>query len=446
MPQLSDFDGDGRGEVVAMLHEESGTYAPAAFFEWPATAPEHTTSSWFIPWSRHDLDGDGLQELMAVDTRRVRLFEQRGPGLYPERRAWAVPGAWGGEVLDADADGRPEMFLRSTTAELFRVFESRGDDDYAETAALVNDTPGENELGPRQVAADLDGDGRGDLLTGDSDGDLLVFEAGADDAYRRTWRSLEEEGFVDGRIVGGGADLDGDGEVEFIGGRLGRDPFDLEGRRWRLTVYGATGDDRYGPEWQGQVLAGSSRGAGIGVADLDGDGRLEWNRRPRASPLRLPRRRLRRLRGRVARPGGRDLAAGRRRRRRRRTERPVLQRPGRRHPKPFLDGRPLPAGRTAGVGGPVPRQGPRRAGVGAGLRGRRVRGEPGRLGGGPGRGRSGPALRTRRLRTRARTSLCLPDRGHRPGGPARRQLPGAGRGNPGKARSSSACGTAAGGS
>ena len=276
MPRLSDFDGDGRGEVAAMLHGEAGTYASGVFFEWPQTAPVHSTSSRFIPWSHHDLDGDGRLELMAVDARRVRLFEQQGPGLFPGRRAWAVRDAWGGEAFDADADGRPEMFLRSATAELFRVFESRGDDDYAETAALVNDTPGANEFGARQVAADLDGDGRGDLLAGDSDGDLLVFEAGADDAYRRVWRSLEEEEFVDGRLVGGGADLDGDGDVEFIGGRLRRDPFDLEGRRWRLTVYGAAGDDDYGPEWQGQVLAGSSQGAGIAAADLDGDGELEW--------------------------------------------------------------------------------------------------------------------------------------------------------------------------
>ena len=276
MPGLTDFDGDGRREVVAMVHAGDGSYAPTAFFEGGDPAPAHSTASRFIPWGRHDLDGDGLLELMAVDARRVRLFEQRAPGQYPGRRAWAVREVWGGEVLDADADGRPEMFLRSATAELFRVFEGRGDDDYAETAALVNDTPGGNEFGPRQVAADLDGDGRGELLAGDSDGDLLVFEAGADDAYRRTWRFLEQEESVDGRLVGGGADLDGDGEAEFVVGRLRRDPFDVEGRRWRLSVYGAAGDDDYRKEWEGEVLAASSQGAGLTVADLDGDGQVEW--------------------------------------------------------------------------------------------------------------------------------------------------------------------------
>ena len=433
MPELSDFDGDGRGEVAAMLHGEAGTYASAAFFEWPGTAPVRTTSGRFIPWSHHDLDGDGRLELMAVDARRVRLFEQPGPGLFPERRAWAVRGAWGGEVLDADGDGRPEMFLRSATAELFRVFESRGDDDYAETAALVNDTPGENELGARQVAADLDGDGRGDLLAGDSDGDLLVFEAGAGDSYRRAWRSIEEEEFVDGRLVGGGADLDGDGDVEFIGGRLRRDPFDLEGRRWRLTVYGVKGDDEYGPEWQGQVLAGSSRGAGIAAADLDGDGQLEWIA---ALPPHLY---VFRADG----PGGYEAVwhapAGE-------TWRPAAgDADGDGRSELFFNGPdgairgfswtgdPARLGAPPGWAALPLGPGPRRAGVGAGPGGRPVRGEPRRLGGGPGGGRGVPALRPRRLRARAGPLLRLAGRGHRPGRPPRRQLAAAGRGTPGGA-------------
>ena len=277
MPHLTDFDADGWGEVVAMVYgADSGLYKPSGFFEWPDGTPAFTSTRVFLPWNVQDLDVDGRREIMAVDARRVRLLEQVAVGRFPERAAWEVRDVWGGEVADGDGDGWPEMYLPAATASLFRVFEARGDDDYVERTVLTNDTPGDNDLGGRQVAGDLDGDGRGDLLTGDSDGDLIIYEAVADDVYRRTWHSLEDDDLVDGRLVGGGADLDGDGEIEFVGGRLRRDPFDLESRRWTLTVYGARGDDDYAPEWSAQVLAGLSADNGITSTDLDGDGELEW--------------------------------------------------------------------------------------------------------------------------------------------------------------------------
>ncbi|SVD19061.1 uncharacterized protein METZ01_LOCUS371915, partial [marine metagenome] len=255
LPRFADFDGDGRAEVVAMIYG-GGAYGATSFFEEDEAFAVFTTSRLFIPWETGDFDLDGTTDLLAVDARRVRVLEPSTTGAYPDRVSWEVRDVWGGEVADLDGDARPEMILRSATGSLFRVFETDGDDSYVETAVLVNETPGENEMGDRQSVGDLDGDGAGEWISGDSDGDLIAFESVGDNAYRVIWTDRVDAGDIDGRLLSAAADLDGDGDEEFISGRLRRDPFDVESRRWVLTVFGATADNEYGVEWQAQVVAG----------------------------------------------------------------------------------------------------------------------------------------------------------------------------------------------
>lgn len=276
LPQITDFDADGVGELAAMIYG-GGAYGVTSFFEQPVSAPAFTTTRLFIPWHSGDADVDGQADLLAVDARRVRLLEASAPATFPDRVAWEMQDVWGGEVADLDGDARPELVLRSATGSLFRVFESDGDDSFIETAALVNDTPGDNEMGDRQSVGDFDGDGRGEWISGDSDGDLMAFESVGDNAFRRVWVDTTDVAHTDGRLLSVAADLDGDGQDEFISGRLLSDPFDVEGRRWTLTVYGAALDGNgYRAEWQVQVLAGSASGNGVAVTDIDGDGQLEW--------------------------------------------------------------------------------------------------------------------------------------------------------------------------
>ena len=275
MPELSDFNGDGISEVVQMGYGGGLQYNTGDFYQYRAGAAERifNTLQLFIPWGVQDGDGDGLLELMAVDALRVRLFETPSPVAFPDRLVWEWRDVWGGESADLDGDGLPEFFLRSSTGPFFQVYESVADNQYEEIAVLANPTTGSNGLGQRQVVGDMDGDGRGELLSGDDDGDVFVYERVADDAYRSGW---QQAGDGDVRIVGGGLDLDGDGAGEFAVARFFNDPFDVEARRWQVDVYGATGDNAYASEWQVEVLGGQSGGSGIGLGDLDGDGDLEW--------------------------------------------------------------------------------------------------------------------------------------------------------------------------
>ncbi len=274
LPVFPDYSGNGRRELVAMRVLGS-RYNPVDYFEAAGTTPVHSSSLLFIPWAQADLDGDGLQELVGVDAQRVRLIEAPAPGTFPSSSVWQQLDTWGGEVADLDGDGIAELLLRSARAAIFQVYEGRGNNHLGETALLANPTSGSNEAGERQVAADLDGDGMGELLTGDEDGDLWIHEAIGNDAYRLTWQEDAAPSSGDARLVGGGVDLDGDGRLEFAVGRLYQDPYDLRQTRWSLEIYEAKGDNRFGREWQVEALGGKAGANGINSADWNGDGLVD---------------------------------------------------------------------------------------------------------------------------------------------------------------------------
>jgi hypothetical protein len=284
LPMTTDFDNDGRREFSAMIYGES-SYGTASFFELPAVGdgsgsnllPVHTTSRLFIPWSVHDLDVDGVPELMAIDAERVRLLEAAdGSSRFPDTVIWEQDDVWGGATGDLDADGRPEMYLRSSRGPLLRTYEHTGtDNDFTQVAVNTNPTDGPNNLSERQVVGDFDADGRGDLLVGDEDGDLFVFESIGDDTLAPVW-VVDGDGDEDGRVLGGGVDLDGDGRVEFVVGRLLTDRFSPDRTQWSVTVYEhGGGDNEYEVEHELLVGGGKSQGNGISMGDLDGDGRVE---------------------------------------------------------------------------------------------------------------------------------------------------------------------------
>ena len=270
----ADFDGDGRLEIALMPYIEGQPFGPVQIHE--QTEEDRFTqvfesSGAFLPWSVGDVDNDGSPDLLGSELSTLRLFTGSP---YPSLQVFERTQTWGGEIADLDGDGKNEILARSARTRAIEVLEQGTDGLIREVASLSDPTPGLGEIGSRFVVADLDGDGKNEILGGDADGDLWVFEADGNDRYRSTWQQ-EGDDDTDARWVGGGVDVDGDGQIEFAVARAAEDPYDPHNGFWDVEIYSAAGDDLFAVEWATRILGVSTTGNGISAGDVDGDGTFD---------------------------------------------------------------------------------------------------------------------------------------------------------------------------
>jgi len=228
-----------------------------------------------------DFDSDGLSELVVsgVDWSSaggnvyfIRSYESRSPGTFPTDLAWQTPAASSGldaRIGDPDGDGKQEIIVgHGPTLEFY---ENVGDNAYVQTYA--GPSYGSQGL---CVAEDLDGDSRGEVLSGSiGEGDMFVItEATGDDQYEIVWAWDPSPEFNVQVIIDAG-DLDHDGRNEFLAGGLKPIYGPGDTLKCLLYVVEAVGDNDY------EVVAtltrpGSAEGyCSAAVADVDGDGNRE---------------------------------------------------------------------------------------------------------------------------------------------------------------------------
>ena len=192
-------------------------------------------------WGDLDLDGD--PDAVLVDRSGVAAFyENRQAGQF---RAWPSPELPAPLLAvtlgDLDVDGRLEVLGLDTAGDIWRVFR-RGEDwdraRVAEWSRPLTDDPGRYRL----LVADLDNNGAADLMaTGPSGTDVWQMDAAGP-------RPLEVGAEVEVFSI---ADLDGDGRLDLVGVQdggpvrmLGRGEADYHWQVVRLRALEAAGDQR----------------------------------------------------------------------------------------------------------------------------------------------------------------------------------------------------------
>jgi len=293
----ADFDTDGHPEIVGSpLSSDAGDtvgtglpspHAILAIYErLPSGKYElvHTLESvenlsnlqGVITWAVDDTDGDGLTEILATDDERTFLIESSTPRGYPHQIIWETPFLSGGTITDLDRDGRKEIIGADNNNDRLMVFEyDNATNTHVEKTILTNETLGSNVFAQRFAIDDFDGDGNTELVAGDSEGDLFIYEAAATNTFQLEWQTqLPLKNIT--QLASG--DLTGDGSPEFVVGGLLSLPDNPSGPfLWKFFVFTHT-PRGYARLTEGEreatlAIAPHRRNANsLAIADLDRDG------------------------------------------------------------------------------------------------------------------------------------------------------------------------------
>lgn len=285
----ADFNQNGVPEIITSI-DENGAIGPIKIYEDTRGMKEvFSTDKTRIPRDVGDADNDGKLEILCGFGFNSYLYESSAVGNFPDTvsAAWEGDGVkqfWASRIADLDQDGRGEIIMRvirpldEGTTDEFEIWETTGDNQFESVAALPNPTDGENFNGvPHSEFGDFDGDGRLELLLGDSDGDLYIYENNGDNTYVATWQDrlplLDSIAFF---TIG---DFDGDAELEFAAGCHSDPSLNTEhyydARHWYYRVYDRAGDNSYSQIAEWRVFGFESTRdflSSLSAGDVDNDG------------------------------------------------------------------------------------------------------------------------------------------------------------------------------
>jgi len=256
LPVLTDFDNDGQKEILFTSLKQGYIYDALEIFEWSESGfrrvfmPRITG----IPRDVADIDRNGILDLLITKGNKAYIYESREADGFPEQLKAEIPiGYTGLGFFDFDNDSIPEIIgLAGNTVSIGKYENNK----IVILDSLRNDTEGGNYYGTFQVAVDdVDGDGNYEILFGDKDGDLLMYEYRSG-AFYREWNTRLLQGYEVNYISVG--DFDGDGTREFIAGgysvRVESYLENAEMGMWYFRMFENTAPGVYKKMWETRIL------------------------------------------------------------------------------------------------------------------------------------------------------------------------------------------------
>lgn len=252
-----DFDGDGLKEVVLNEYGNNLSAGKLKILEFNggffAEADSISNPSILLPKDVGDADQDGLLELLSSVNDSIYIHEQSSPTGFP---TGAPTVTLFGDTLFAarfaDTDGDNQLELIAKNFRDYFIFERSGN-GYQQAAVLPDVSPNyAGSIAPRALVNDFDGDGKQEIIYGDFDGDLLIYEHTGGTQYALTFldtTALTKSGvyLIDG-------DFDGDGHLEFFvaahSSSLRNGDFEYNTPHWDLRIFKSDGNDSYAVVWE----------------------------------------------------------------------------------------------------------------------------------------------------------------------------------------------------
>ncbi len=291
---VADFDKDGLPEIVAtpltdlspnslilpkslMIYERSlgGKYNLIHALSQNVSVAESVTSqnsnidfATFRPWTVDDTDADGLLEVLASDTERTFLLESKTPKGYPTHIVWEMPFISSANSADLDRDGKIEIVGVDNNNNRILIFENSGNNLFDKTVEFINETDGKNIFAQQIAIDDFNADGHTDIVVGDSDGDLFVHTALANDTFTLQWHTHLNIDTI--KLLTSG-DLTRDGIPEFVvGGTVAPPDITSASPVWKFLIYTYI-SGKYRLLWEQAIAPYRMNGNSIAIADVNGD-------------------------------------------------------------------------------------------------------------------------------------------------------------------------------
>jgi len=290
LPDAPDFDQDSLREVVLNRSNQGGVTDSLRSFEWEGDGfvPADSLVARLFPRDVGDTDQNGKRELLLQVRGGTILLEQPAPTAFPDSLVFAdtIEGettlgdvANGAQLADLDRDGRGEIL--ATSSDHIEGFERRPD-GFTRAFRLSNptstagrDSALANAYDPPMLeTGDFDGDGRRDLLAGDRDGDIVVYESTGPDELEVAWTHETDRVDAGNRFATG--QLTPNQGTDFVtmttyfGGTLDNGEFVPPISQY--SVWTRAGDDQYERVYRLPIAGPFVDLGSMTTADLDADG------------------------------------------------------------------------------------------------------------------------------------------------------------------------------
>ncbi len=279
-PKTVDINGDGIREIIANANWPDLPEPRISLITYvDGTLERQVGPIPAFPRDVLDTDGDSLPEILAGYGGISYLFPGRSlPGFSSPPVQCPVNDFWGSRMYYTGLDHAVNILaLHQNKWHIYRL-DNPETFSVTDLQTLENPTTGDNNYGiPFAEMADLDGDQKREIITGDYDGDLIVYEGNASGRFDPVFQKrLPGVDATSGFALG---DFDGDHLQELaIATRIRADyaaESAVDQQYWNLSILKSDGDNSLQTVWQQNFHGVSDQKniySGLTAADYDGDG------------------------------------------------------------------------------------------------------------------------------------------------------------------------------